>query len=181
MLGGGIGFAIGQSKDRAAAGFFLGLFFAFVGWIVVAVMEPSDDERQHRANELARAIRGTAGADRPCPYCAELIKSAATICRFCGREVERVQAVDPDVPLTRESIRQRDRYQRLADQYPAVFDQVWALACNERDWTAEPADVLADACHWVEQGQPINKAVHKAFSQGVLLHGTETLLFKRRR
>jgi hypothetical protein len=80
-----------------------------------------------------------------------------------------------------KSIRQRDRYQRLADQYPAVFDQVWALACNERDWTAEPADVLADACHWVEQGQPINKAVHRAFSQGLLLHGTETLLFKRRR
>jgi hypothetical protein len=30
---------------------------------------------------------GDAGPRRPCPYCAETIKAAATVCRFCGREL----------------------------------------------------------------------------------------------
>lgn len=32
------------------------------------------------------------GNTRPCPVCAELIKTAATKCRFCGEAVEAVPA-----------------------------------------------------------------------------------------
>jgi hypothetical protein len=28
--------------------------------------------------------------ERTCPYCAETIKAAAVVCRFCGREVEPI-------------------------------------------------------------------------------------------
>ncbi|HNX30163.1 MAG TPA: PH domain-containing protein [Holophaga sp.] len=29
------------------------------------------------------------GATRPCPFCAEAIKAAAVVCRFCGRELPK--------------------------------------------------------------------------------------------
>lgn len=29
------------------------------------------------------------GATRPCPFCAETIKAAAVVCRFCGRELPK--------------------------------------------------------------------------------------------
>ena len=28
---------------------------------------------------------------RPCPYCAEMIKRAAIVCRYCGRSVAEVE------------------------------------------------------------------------------------------
>ena len=29
------------------------------------------------------------GATKPCPFCAEAIKAAAVVCRFCGRELPK--------------------------------------------------------------------------------------------
>jgi hypothetical protein len=29
------------------------------------------------------------GATKPCPFCAETIKAAAVVCRFCGREMPK--------------------------------------------------------------------------------------------
>ena len=36
---------------------------------------------------LARRQRSTSAGRQPCPYCAELIKPEAKICRFCGRDL----------------------------------------------------------------------------------------------
>lgn len=33
----------------------------------------------------------SATATRPCPWCAEPIQPAARVCRFCGRDVERLE------------------------------------------------------------------------------------------
>ena len=94
-IGGGVGAAIGSSKGRAAAGFFLGLFLGIIGWIIVAVLEPTAEQRLLRASELARVIQQPQNgqqptqvvAERACPWCAEPIKLAAVVCRFCGRDV----------------------------------------------------------------------------------------------
>ena len=186
FLGGGVGYAIGNSKGQGTAGFLLGLLLGFIGWIIVAVMEPSDEVRAARNAELASAFavggtnsgwfrdpfsrhqyryfdgrgwrehvsdQGTASTDpsplspepgvqltpgwfadpfgrhghrywngqdwtesvadggvagvddaplrpgrfdapadggstRPCPWCAEEIKRAARVCRYCQRDVE---------------------------------------------------------------------------------------------
>jgi hypothetical protein len=94
-IGGGVGAAIGSSKGRSAAGFFLGLFLGIIGWIIVAVMEPTAEQRLLRTSELARFIQQPQNnqqqarvvAERACPWCAELIKPAAIVCRFCNRDV----------------------------------------------------------------------------------------------
>ncbi len=51
-VGGGVGYLIGKSKGQAGAGFALGFFLGFIGWIIVAVMEPSQEERTRRQNEM---------------------------------------------------------------------------------------------------------------------------------
>jgi hypothetical protein len=36
---------------------------------------------------LAQRQRPASAVRKPCPYCAELIKPEAKICRFCGRDL----------------------------------------------------------------------------------------------
>lgn len=59
--------------------------------ITLCQNEYSQTQIALQAQTLAQAITGTQkpGADtRECPYCAEIIKAKAKICRFCQRELE---------------------------------------------------------------------------------------------
>ena len=38
------------------------------------------------------------GANKKCPYCAEIIKSEAMACRFCGRDVVGTNRIDAAAP-----------------------------------------------------------------------------------
>ena len=125
---GGIGYAIGDQKDRGGAGFLLGILLGVIGWIIVGLMEPSESERLRRNHQLASSLRGEAAvidpnfaqmsardrarakalgrttrlvptsAERSCPWCAESIKAAAVICRFCSREVQPLTAAERVMP-----------------------------------------------------------------------------------
>lgn len=58
FVAGGIGALIGSAKGRGWAGFWLGVGLGFIGWIIVAVMEPSEAERLRRNRQFhAGAIR----------------------------------------------------------------------------------------------------------------------------
>jgi branched-subunit amino acid permease len=76
---------------------FLGFLLAtilspLIGFIWVAVLRNKKSDAQQA--ELVAAVKAVAveeaGATRECPRCAETIKAAASVCRFCQGEVTPV-------------------------------------------------------------------------------------------
>jgi hypothetical protein len=78
---------VASGRGRSGLGFFFLSFFLspLVGFIVLMVSKPNQQVLEQRA------LAG--GELRKCPACAELVKTEALICRYCGRELPRVQTV----------------------------------------------------------------------------------------
>lgn len=85
--------ANGKGRNGFLA-FLLALILSpLVGFIVVACLKDKKREaiEAQRHAELVAVAKPAAPADvRPCPFCAEPIRRAATVCRFCNREVSPV-------------------------------------------------------------------------------------------
>lgn len=72
--------AVWESKGGSfGAGFALGLFLGYLGLFYVAFAKPDG----------APGTRATGARDyKTCPRCAEDVRAAAVVCRFCGHEFE---------------------------------------------------------------------------------------------
>jgi hypothetical protein len=60
-VSGGVGVLIGRGKGRARAGFYLGAFLGWVGWIVVALLRPTavnEARRQLQIDDVKRSMQG---------------------------------------------------------------------------------------------------------------------------
>ena len=77
---------ISEDKGRSPTeGFLIGFFLGVIGIIIVALLP---------ANEAAISqSKLDDGTSKECPYCAEIIKSEALICKFCGRELPKTNSL----------------------------------------------------------------------------------------
>ena len=75
---------IAADKGRSFAGFFLLslVFTPLIGLMAALIAMPCEAK-----------MHGPPCEGRKCPFCAEIIKQEATMCRFCGREL--VPATEP--------------------------------------------------------------------------------------
>lgn len=83
----------GQKNRGQVAWFFLGFLFSFVA-LLALVAVPKIEKIEHRSAAFASSdLKSTVTTprmsdERVCPFCAETIKAAAKICRFCQRDVQ---------------------------------------------------------------------------------------------
>ena len=82
--------AVAASKGRSFIGWlFLGIFFGIFALLAVGFM-PKIEE----AVAMPGSIPSSEREERKCPFCAEMIKAEAIVCKHCGRDVEPL----PDRP-----------------------------------------------------------------------------------
>lgn len=89
MFFGGIRRWIGRGAGHAREGWWLGCLLGPIGWIAVGMASPSlDFQAEQAARNSAEVEVGLNSDTRACEWCAETIKTAARLCRYCNREIE---------------------------------------------------------------------------------------------
>jgi hypothetical protein len=79
------------------------LLSPLVGLILAAAATPD----QTKADEQRIAT----GTERTCPFCAELVKHEAVVCRFCGKDLPPVESAPPPVPAGEPRFKSKAEYQ----------------------------------------------------------------------
>jgi len=81
-----------DSEGRAGAGWGLGFLLGPLGLIIVLLL-PANAEKVE-----AEAV--ASGTMRKCPFCAEMVKAEAIVCKHCGKDLPVIEKIE--VPIEPE-------------------------------------------------------------------------------
>ena len=73
-------YAKGKGRKDAWAFFFLSILLSpLIGFIIALIVKPNYKNIEEDSI--------MSGESKKCPFCAELIKTEATVCRYCGKNL----------------------------------------------------------------------------------------------
>lgn len=119
--------AIYESRGHSGcSGLALGFFLGPLGILIAAVTPPTQQvvQSQQRGLDLERLEKGEL---RKCPYCAELVKQEAVVCRYCGKDLPPSKSTEPPVEVdlfSEGADRYSQRYLRITSQR-IVYKNSW--------------------------------------------------------
>jgi hypothetical protein len=143
ILCGLIAASLYKKKGRSGFSGFLGGFILGPIGIILALITSEDKEALEKRQKDAEAEKVNRGELKKCPYCAEIIKREAVVCRFCGKELPKEQRSDQAIPISKEDFSKLTYRQQVAVREfkyllsPEDAEQVGKLMGNFQDQAAK--------------------------------------------
>lgn len=89
------GWIIGRQKGHPWGGLFLGLFFSWIGVLIISLISPTAEAAKRRA------LRHDS---RLCPNCQQVISRKAMVCPFCQRHLVSTDTFQADTLVDSQSL-----------------------------------------------------------------------------
>jgi hypothetical protein len=128
-----------NNKGRSGIGFFFisAILSPLIGFIWALVIKPIHEEERQLAS----------GENKKCPFCAEIIKKEAIVCKYCGKELPQNEKIAIVAPQTKE-VKAPD--EELMKKYNVSFSD------GKYHYDKYKYDKLKDAIIYAKQQTPIN-------------------------